>query len=161
MPRDAKPDIEPLMSASRVITGAVVRSLAEGDRPLTLPQLRVLVLLSAHRQLNLSGLAAGMGVNASNASRTCDQLVTAGLVQRRENQQDRRHVDLVLTAAGKRTVRRLMSRREDLLREVLDRMSARSRSNLMAALTEFNRAAEELPVPDEGGSPGLALPWVT
>ena len=52
------------------------------DTTVSVPQMRVLVLLWTGEPLNLSAVAEGLGVNASNASRTCDRLVAAGLVER-------------------------------------------------------------------------------
>ena len=162
-------DIDVLMDTSRIITAAVVRSLTSVGNAVTVPQLRVLVLLSSHRATNLTGIAARLGVNASNASRTCDQLVAIGLVERTENAEDRRHVDLTLTAAGKRLLRDLMKRREQLLSQVLVQMSETSRRRLASALRDFNRAADSVTV-SIGGMAALApghspdaqvLSWLT
>ena len=79
----APADISPLMLASRAVAAAMVRSLESVDASVSVPQMRVLVLLWTGEPLNLSAVAEGLGVNASNASRTCDRLVAAGLVDAR------------------------------------------------------------------------------
>jgi DNA-binding MarR family transcriptional regulator len=134
-------DIGPLMLASRAVAAAVVRSLESVDASISVTQMRVLVLLWTGEPLNLSAVAEGLGVNASNASRTCDRLVTAGLVDRGEGSVDRRHRVLTLTPEGRAFVEELMRRREQELRAIVSRMSAADRQALMAALAPFNEAA--------------------
>jgi DNA-binding MarR family transcriptional regulator len=134
-------DLGPLMAASRTITAAVVRSLAEVSSTVTVPQLRVLVMLSSRGRMNLSGIAAALGINVSNASRTCDQLVKAGLVDRQVDPHDRRHASLQLGRRGRSLVDDVMSHRERMLAAVVGRMPEASRHRLMAALTDFNTAA--------------------
>lgn len=134
-------DIGQLMLASRAVTAAVVRALESIDQDLSVPQMRVLVLLWTGQPLNLSAVAEGLGVNASNASRTCDQLVAAGFVARGESTVDRRHVALTLTDRGRDCVESLMKRREQELARIVSRMSTADRERLMNALTPFNDAA--------------------
>ncbi len=134
-------DIGELMLASRAILGAAVRALGSIDASISVPQMRVLVLLWTGEPLNLSAVAAGLGVNASNASRTCDRLVAAGLVDRGEGAVDRRHVSLSLTSRGRALVELLMDRREDELAGIVSRMGGSERRALMEALEPFNRAA--------------------
>jgi DNA-binding MarR family transcriptional regulator len=134
-------DITALMLASRAVTAAVVRALEDVDGTVSVPQMRVLVLLWTGEPLNLSAVADGLGVNASGASRTCDRLVTAGLVVRGESAVDRRQVALTLSAPGRDLVERLMARREQELRSVVAGMTEAERDRLMSALEPFNRAA--------------------
>ena len=103
--------------------------------------MRVLVLLWTGEPLNLSAVADGLGVNASNASRTCDRLVAAGLVDRGELAVDRRHVALTLTERVGPSSRELMERREQELAAIVARMTDADRRRLMRALEPFNEAA--------------------
>ena len=116
-------DITPLMLASRAVAAAMVRSLESVDATVSVTQMRVLVLLWTGEPLNLSAVAEGLGVNASNASRTCDRLVSAGLVDRGELTADRRQRVLTLTRKGRTFVEKLMDRREQELAEIVGRMS--------------------------------------
>ena len=138
---DERLDISQLMFASRAILAAAVRALESVDSSVSVPQMRVLVLLWTGEPLNLSAVAEGLGVNASNASRTCDRLVSAGLLNRGEDTIDRRHVTLTLTPRGRTFVERLMERRERELATIVARMSERERRRLMTALEPFNLAA--------------------
>jgi DNA-binding MarR family transcriptional regulator len=94
-------DIAPLMLASRAVAAAMVRSLESVDASVSVTQMRVLVLLWTGEPLNLSAVAEGLGVNASNASRTCDRLVSSGLVDRGELTADRRQRVLTLSRKGR------------------------------------------------------------
>jgi DNA-binding MarR family transcriptional regulator len=161
-------EIDVLMDTSRIFTAALVRSLTSVGNTVTVAQLRVLVLLSSPRVSNLTKVASRLGVNVSNASRTCEQLVALGLVERIENAEDRRNVDLSLTAAGTRLLRDVMRRREQLLSQVLVQMSDTSRRRLTQALRDFNRAADSVNVSLDGlathapgrGPDAEVLPWL-
>jgi DNA-binding MarR family transcriptional regulator len=142
------PDLEPLVTASRVITAAVVASLADADSDVTVPGLRVLVVLDAHGPLNLSAVADVLGVNPSNASRACDRLADSGLLERSANAEDRRQVSLSLTPAGRTLLDRLMDRRREILRAVVEEMSAADRERLMSGLRAFNAVAEAASGPE-------------
>jgi DNA-binding MarR family transcriptional regulator len=104
--------------------------------------MRVLVLLWTGEPLNLTAVADGLGVNASNASRTCDRLVSAGLVDRTDDPADRRHVVLTLTERGRGFVELIMERREQELAAITARMTDTDRERLLAALLPFNTAAQ-------------------
>jgi DNA-binding MarR family transcriptional regulator len=138
---DVDGDISQLMLASRAILGAAVRALGSVDASISVPKMRVLVLLWTGEPLNLSAVAEGLGVNASNASRTCDRLVTAGCVHRGEDVADRRQVELTLTDRGRALVEALMRRREHELAAIVARMTELDRRRLMTSLEPFNRAA--------------------
>ena len=134
-------DISQLMLASRAVIAAAVRALESVDAGISVPQMRVLVLLWTGEPLNLSAVAEGLGVNASNASRTCDRLVAAGLVDRGASATDRRQVALTLTPEGRVLVERLMLRREQELGAIVARMTPADQEQLMRALQPFNEAA--------------------
>lgn len=129
------------MLASRAVLAAAVRALESVDKTVSVPQMRVLVLLWTGEPLNLSAIADGLGVNASNASRTCDRLVAGGFVDRGEGAADRRQVVLTLTANGRDLVERLMARREQELSAIVARMAETDRVRLMRSLAPFNQAA--------------------
>ena len=111
------------MASSRIINAVIVKSMASVDADLTVPQLRVLVILAAHDGASLSQVAEDLGVNPSNASRTCDQLVQRGMVRRETDSADRRRVALRLAAPGKRMLERVMGRRRQLLEAVVAGMA--------------------------------------
>lgn len=81
------------------------RRLIHVLRPLgvTPSQAEVLRVLADHGPQSLMGLG-GMLVcdSGTNPSRLVDRLVLAGFVERNESATDRRHVELTLTAAGRK-----------------------------------------------------------
>src|SRR5262245_5856871 len=93
--------VETVMDASRVLVAVIAKSIAATDPSLTLPQMRVLTIVSRHGPLNLNAVAESLGVHPSNATRTCNRLVEAGLLDRRDNPEDRRNVVLTLTPEGR------------------------------------------------------------
>jgi DNA-binding MarR family transcriptional regulator len=153
-------DLDPLMQASRTITAAVVRSLAAVEAAISVTQLRVLVMVGAQGPLTVGAVAAALDVNASNASRTCERLVRAGLLHRREAEHDRRQVALTLTTQGRALVERVMERRRQQLAAVVDGMPAEDREALMRALEAFNAAAEKVHPGSEGGDEHL-IAWMS
>ncbi|UUL77530.1 MarR family transcriptional regulator [Pseudarthrobacter sp. Fe7] len=80
-------------------------------------------------------------MHASNATRICDRLVAAGLLERREDPADRRYVRLELTRKGRELVNSVLEHRRQAIAEVVARMPAGRRPALAAALEAFAAAA--------------------
>jgi len=104
-------------------------------------QLRVLTIVAANRHTNMSRLAEALDVVPSSASRLCDRLEATGLLRRVPDPRDRREVRLLLTAASRRLLADLRDRRRQALTEVLERMPAGARQELVRALQAFGNAA--------------------
>jgi DNA-binding MarR family transcriptional regulator len=151
---DTAEEVAALMRASKVVSAAIAHSLAVADSRVTLPQLRVLVMIHDSGPLNMSAVAEGLGVNPSNASRTCDRLVRSGLLDRREDPEDRRNVALTLTMAGHRLVGSMLGQRQAIFAQVVERMSVEQRSRLATGLTAFSDAARDLSTEGVGLSDG-------
>jgi len=153
IPPDA--DIEAVLAGARALVAVAARSLAETADVLTVPQLRALMILATRGPLSLSELADDMGVHPSNATRACDRLVAADLVDRRDNPVDRRHLALELTPAGRQEIDDVIARRRAAVADILWRMTPAHRRALGRALAHFAAAAGE-PRPSEL----WALGWV-
>jgi DNA-binding MarR family transcriptional regulator len=138
-------EVEAVMLAARVLVAVSAQSVAALDDMVTLPQLRVLVMVSSRGQLNLGAVAAGLGVHASNATRTVDRLVVAGLISRSEDPTDRRHLALELTAQGHAVVEKVMNDRREAIAKILRRMPSSRRRSLVPALRAFAEAGGEVP----------------
>jgi DNA-binding MarR family transcriptional regulator len=142
---DAPSDpVAALMELSRVMTAVVAHSLAVMERPLSVPQLRVLVLVRSEGSVNISAVAEALGVNPSNASRTTDQLVRAGLVHRQASDADRRNVALTLTDEGNRLITEVMDVRRAVFEKVAGSIGEKDRAQLGQAVRRFTEAAREL-----------------
>jgi DNA-binding MarR family transcriptional regulator len=135
--------IDAVMRASRALVGIAAAAVAEVDDSVTVPQLRVLVMVDTRGPLNLAGVAAGLGVNPSNASRICERLIRAGLLDRQESPDDRRNITLSLTAAGRRLVNKVTRHRRTAITRVLRGMDPEDRELLKTALDRFATAAGE------------------
>jgi len=129
------------MRAARVLLAVVAQSVAEVEDIVTSPQLRVLVLISSRGPQNPGAIAADLKVHPSNATRTCERLVNAGLIERSEDQRDRRYLQLTLSPRGEELVAQVMEHRRAAIAEVVRRLPAGTRKNLAEALNAFAEAA--------------------
>ena len=133
-------DIDAVMAGTQVLGALIAESLAVAERQVSMPQLRVLLLAAGTTPLNLTAVAEDLGVHPSNATRTCDRLVKAGLLNRRTSQVDRRHLDLTLTPAGRRLVNRVMTHRRTRIRRLLATLPAADRAALAESLSALAAA---------------------
>jgi DNA-binding MarR family transcriptional regulator len=148
--------VDAVMDAARLLVAVAAASVLEVEERASLPQLRVLTLMEARGSLTLGAVAAALGVHPSNATRMCDRLVAAGLVDRQDDPDDRRQLRLTLTADGAELVARVMSHRRAAVRRALTQMPPSERAELAASLGAFAEAAFGLI--DEDAA--VALSWV-
>lgn len=104
-------------------------------------QLRALMVVEQYDGVNLRGLAAAMGILLSSASRLCDRLVAAGVLEREPGRVDRREIALHLTPAGRKLLDELRAERRGVIESVLSRMSPAGRQALLRGLQEFAAVA--------------------
>lgn len=135
--------VEDVMAASRLLVAVSVRSMQEVDPALTPIQVRTLMILGSRDSMRPSELAQALGVHPSNATRTCDKLVAAGLLDRRENPQNRRALILSLTPAGRQLITSISRRRARAISKVLGALPAERRSAVASAMGEFAAAGGE------------------
>lgn len=105
-------------------------------------QLRVLTVLAWHGPMNLNRLSLQLGAIPSSASRLCDRLEAAGLLQRQVSVDSRREVIVSLSAQGRRRLDAFAATRGADFAAVLDRMSPQARAALLEGLRQFSAAAE-------------------
>jgi DNA-binding MarR family transcriptional regulator len=123
-----------LLSALRLAMGISVHAADEVDSDVSAVQLRALTVLSGMPGSKLGRLAESMDVALSTASRLVERLVSAGLVDRRTSQVNRREVTLQLTEHGSRTLSRYDALRLEGIRRVLDQLPADERYVVLAGL---------------------------
>src|SRR5919112_1718242 len=150
-----------LMRASTVITAIVVRSLNSVTPQLTVVQARVLVIVWGLGTANVNAVADGLGANASNASRTCDRLVKAGLLTREQSDDDRRNVVLRLSSQGQALIDSVMQHRCAELETIASGLSPGQQTQLRRAMEAFAAAADAV----DSGPAGLMdhhlLSWMS
>jgi DNA-binding MarR family transcriptional regulator len=108
---------------------------------LSAPQLSALLEVERAEGINLRGLAGRLKMILSSASRLCDRLVAAGLVERVPGRLDRREIALFLTPSSRQLLGELRTIRQGMLASVLERMSPDGRASLLRGLAEFAEAA--------------------
>lgn len=138
-----------VLTASRLLVAISARSLTAVEGRVTLPQFRLLVVLSTRESAKLVDLADQLGVNPSTAMRMMTRLTTAGLADQEVNPDNRRERLLRLTPAGRRIVEEVTARRRDEIAAVVQRMPAAERGQLVDALTAFTDAGGESPAPGD------------
>lgn len=146
--------VDAVLWASRALVGIAAASVAEVEDLVTVPHLRILVMVDTWGPLNLAAVAEALGVNPSNASRAVDRLIKAGLLDRQDSPADRRNLNLTLTEEGSALVDRVSTHRREAIAAVLERMTPEDRDALAAALRRFAAAAGE---PIDGDA--LTLLW--
>ncbi|MFH9610665.1 MarR family winged helix-turn-helix transcriptional regulator [Streptomyces sp. NPDC017448] len=149
-----------VLTASRLLVAVSARSLAEVEDRVTLPQFRMLVVLSTRGATKLVALAESLDVAPSTAMRMVDRLIAAGLADRQTNPDNRRETLLRLTGEGRSTVENVTARRRREIAAIVERLAPRRRTALIEALTDFNEAGREPPAPLSEGSAGAhPLGW--
>jgi DNA-binding MarR family transcriptional regulator len=143
---DAEAMVGALLTASRLLLAVSARSLTAVKDGLTLPQFRMLVVLNARGRMNLSQVAAELGVQPSTAMRMIDRLVGVAMVARGTSPTDRRSSMISLTGTGQRTVAEVTERRRRELAQIVGTMPDGQRRHLVQALQAFAKAAGEPPV---------------
>jgi DNA-binding MarR family transcriptional regulator len=136
--------IEAVVLVTRVLVAVTAQSLARLEDQITLPQLRVLVMIASRGPQNLTAVAQGLGVHSSNATRLCDKLVEAGLIQRSEDQADRRNLILRLTTPGYQLVQEMTDQRRAAIAKILVKMPPELLDDLVPVLRGFAHAAGEI-----------------
>ncbi len=139
----ALPLVESVLTASRVLVGIAARSLSATQDEVTLPQYRALVVLQARGPQSLLQLAEELQVVPSTATRMCDRLVGKGLIRRNAAPENRREVELAVTEKGAGLVNLVTRRRRAEISRIVGRMSDEGRADVVEALQEFARAANE------------------
>ena len=134
-----------IIRASRAMVAVAVRSLADSDQDVTLPQYRTLVVLAYNGPKRLGDLAATLGVSPSTATRMCDRLVRKGLISRKRDDVDRREVNLAPTDDGLRLVQDVIERRRSEVRDILRVIPATARAQLTSSLHVLAEAVGEAP----------------
>ncbi len=104
-------------------------------------QLRAVMVVEQFDGINLRRLATRLDMLLSSASRLCDRLVAAGMLEREPGRLDRREIALHLTPDARRLLADLRARREEQLAAVLAEMSPAGRAALLRGVREFDETA--------------------
>jgi DNA-binding MarR family transcriptional regulator len=103
----------------------------------TFMQYVILMQLRARAAINLRDICHEFRHDSGALTRVIDQLAERGLVERRRSAQDRRKVDLHLTAAGRRTCEQLIPLVVDKLNRAVASFSRAEHAELVRLLEKF------------------------
>lgn len=135
--------IKGLREAMRLLVrrlGILERSEAECCG-ITLAQCHALVELGRSGGLSVGELAEILNLDKSTVSRSVDNLVTAGLVVREADANDRRYLSLQLSPQGQAVVEDLEQRMESYFAELVAQVPADKREQVLESLALLERAA--------------------
>lgn len=132
-----------VLRATQAFVGLALRSLATVGVPITLAQYRMLAVLDADDGQNVRDLAGRLGVERSTATRMCNRLVAAGLIERSGDPSDRRAVVISLTDEGRAAVAAVTRARRDTVATLLRSLAPARREQLIDLLDEFSGLAEK------------------
>ena len=135
--------IAAVLRATQAFVGLALRSLSAAGTSITLPQYRMLITLDAKGDQNVRDLAARLGVDRSTATRMCNRLVTARLIDRATDPSDRRAVVISLTEPGRDVVKAVTRARRENVARLLRSMPPPRRRQLVDLLGEFAELAEQ------------------
>jgi DNA-binding MarR family transcriptional regulator len=118
---------------------AVWEAAREGTTSrLSSAQLRAVMVVEQYDGINLRRLATLTDMLLSSASRLCDRLVAAGMLEREPGRFDRREISLHLTPAATRLLDELRADRQHRLAQILAGMSPEGRTALLRGMREFD-----------------------
>jgi DNA-binding MarR family transcriptional regulator len=125
------------VASSRVSKAFADRYRAEFG--LTIPEWRVLAHLAQSDQVSVREIQARVDMDKSKVSRAAARLEAAGLIEKRENRDDRRLLDMRLTEKGRDLIARIVPIADAYQAEVLAKLAAEApefRTALLRLLEE-------------------------
>lgn len=140
--------IEATVIASRALLGVIARSMAASLEVVTLPQFRVLVVLSTSEPVRMGELAERMRTLPSTFSRWIDRMVAAGWVQRTTSPDSRREILIALTPDGRDLVDDVTDRRRQNIATMLATMTPDNQQAVRIGFEAFAAAAGETTIED-------------
>ncbi len=122
---------------------------------ITMQQAKALHVIAAEPGIGVTALAARLGVGLSTTSASIDRLAETGLIERRQDEQDRRHVMLTLSEEGSAVVDRFRDVGTGILRDCLPHLRPAELAGLQTGLDGLlrvmgARTSRPQPIPAQG-----------
>jgi DNA-binding MarR family transcriptional regulator len=127
-PQDDEMMVDALVMSATATVAVIYRLAAEHE--LSLTQVRVFGILRDRHRGRMTGLAQRLGLDTSTLSVLVARAEKRGWLQRLPAEDDRRAVDVVLTAAGAELAERLHRELNTALMPTTERLSATERRRL-------------------------------
>jgi DNA-binding MarR family transcriptional regulator len=152
---DSDAIVDAVLTASRVLVAVAARSLGDRAEEVTLTQYRTLVVLASRGPQSLAELAEAVAVTSPTATRMCDRLIKKGLIQRRQDRDDRRLIRLTLAKRGQDLVDEVTRRRRMEIVRLVRAVPPDQRAAMVDSLQRLSAAAGEVPEQDWSAGWGL------
>ncbi len=123
---------------------AVSHAPAFLDADVTMPQAKVLYLVSLRPDITMSALAAELGVGPSAVSGLVERLVAGGYLDRRSGPGDRRQQLVRVTEAGTNALDQLRELNTTALRRLIAGLDAGEQQALLISITALDREIQRL-----------------
>ncbi|MBL7151349.1 MAG: MarR family transcriptional regulator [Candidatus Omnitrophica bacterium] len=121
-----------------LLRGVVRRNADEvTEGKITMPQLLVCQHLCKEGHSNMTSLANYMGVTTAAVTGIVDRLVKGGYAGRHYAHEDRRIINIELTARGREMVRKFKEQKRRMAIEVFGNLSEADRRNYLRILTRI------------------------
>nr|WP_092071989.1 MarR family transcriptional regulator [Dendrosporobacter quercicolus]NSL48710.1 MarR family transcriptional regulator [Dendrosporobacter quercicolus DSM 1736]SDM35102.1 DNA-binding transcriptional regulator, MarR family [Dendrosporobacter quercicolus] len=122
-----------------------VRPVSFQMKPLLSPlQIHVLTVLTA-KKATMTELAAEIVISKQQLTPIIDKLFTEGLVQREDDEADRRMIRISITDAGLKLLKSIKEKALSILSDKLEHLNRQDLSCLSGALTDLHRLVNKLP----------------
>ncbi len=135
---DARPAAAAFLDAIPRLMCDLRNELSASSSGLTVAQFRCLKMVHRGSDVSLGDLADANGVSAPAMSKMVDGLVENGLLERRPAADDRRRLNLTVTAAGRRKLEAVGDRLKATLAGRLSSLSSAELAALERALVSLN-----------------------
>ncbi len=114
------------------------------EQGLSMTQMVALRYIHYNQDCNISQISEELGVTAAASSQLLDRLVQQGLIARRENPNDRRHKQLVLTEKGRQILTESTLARQQWLYQLVDHLTAEEMEQIIQALELMTERMKEI-----------------
>ena len=105
---------------------------------LSILQIQTLVFLNQNKNVSMTDIAGHFHIELPSATSLLNKLCDQKLVERTEDEQDRRLVIIALTSEGKTLLRQAMQQRKVKIQKILDFLSEKERTDLLSILETIN-----------------------
>ncbi|MCC9022497.1 MarR family transcriptional regulator [Bacillus nakamurai] len=127
----------------KVITSAGLGDVSEWMKlDMSMPQMKVLMLLNNHGTLKVSEIAEKMGTSLSNTTGLLGRLQKSGFIKRAPSEKDRRSVVIQLTENAKNIFRSLYQKGHLKLNRSLETLTAEEKQTVNQGLAILAKALE-------------------
>ncbi|OMI29738.1 MarR family transcriptional regulator [Bacillus haynesii] len=125
----------------KVLTAAGLGDVSEWMKlDLSMPQMKVLMLLNNHGTLKVSEIAEKMGASLSNMTGLLSRLEQANFIKRTHSEQDRRTIVVELTEDAKGIFQSLYKKGHEKLKKALQKLNEQEKIKVNEGLTILEKA---------------------